>query len=64
MTKAIVGELQNLRKLFNEVVIVDIFCCNDKEAAKSITLRRFCFIEMPLVIIGLLLFGAILAMFS
>lgn len=63
MAKAI-SELQNLRKLFNEVVVVDMICGNDKEVAKEITLRHFCLVEAPAIVIGLLLFGTTLAMFS
>lgn len=63
MAKAI-SELQNLRRVFNDIFIVGLLYCNDKEAAKAITLRRFLFVDAPVMVLGLLLLGAILAMFG
>lgn len=60
----VISELQNLRKLFNEVVVVDMFCGNDKEVAKEITLRHFLLVEVPLTVFTVLLFSAVLVMFG
>lgn len=62
--KKLLGTLREFRRLFNEVVIVDMLCGNDKEVAKEITLRHFALVELPCTVVGLLLFGAFLGMFA